>query len=198
MVYILYIFTLFLTERLPHQQTRPKVITLFRNESWNTNKTFCLCPRHRLFSGSTIFAGLSYIDSLYYHPTFANNSSCSSQCCPHLGAINSCRRNGAAGPACTQPPRRHTFNWLSRKRTKRERHLMTSSSRDYVINVCSEDVYRFYNCVGQRNVYPQLHDRSWCTLPHRWDEMCSVSHTYLAQSRTCRRQNQFKMLSSSV
>ena len=31
-------------------------------------KCFCLCARHWVFSGSTIFVGLSYIDSLYYHP----------------------------------------------------------------------------------------------------------------------------------
>ena len=39
-VYILFSFCLFLTERLPHQQSRPKVITLFTNESWNTNQMF--------------------------------------------------------------------------------------------------------------------------------------------------------------
>ena len=39
-VYILFSFSLFLTERFPHQQTRPNVITLFTNESWNTNEMF--------------------------------------------------------------------------------------------------------------------------------------------------------------
>ena len=40
MVYILFSFSRFLTERFPHQQTRPNVITLFTNESWNTNQMF--------------------------------------------------------------------------------------------------------------------------------------------------------------
>ena len=40
MVYILFRFSLFLTERFPHQQTRPNVITLFTNELWNSNKMF--------------------------------------------------------------------------------------------------------------------------------------------------------------
>ena len=40
MVYILFSLSLFLTERFLYQQTRPNVITLFTNESWNTNKLF--------------------------------------------------------------------------------------------------------------------------------------------------------------
>ena len=39
-MYILFSFSLFLTERFPDQQTRPNVITRFTNESWNTNKMF--------------------------------------------------------------------------------------------------------------------------------------------------------------
>ena len=70
MVYILLNVSLFLTERFPHQQTRPNVITLFTNESWNTNTMFlCMCKALSILSKYTIFAGLSYIDSLYYHPT---------------------------------------------------------------------------------------------------------------------------------
>ena len=60
-------FSLFLTERLPHQQMRQKVKINFKNKSWNTNRMFCLCVRHWVFPGSTIFAGLSCTDSLCYH-----------------------------------------------------------------------------------------------------------------------------------
>ena len=46
-VYILFSFSLFLTERLPPQQTRPNVITLFLQMNRGTQiKCFCLCARH--------------------------------------------------------------------------------------------------------------------------------------------------------
>ena len=39
-VHILFSLSLFFTERFPNQQITPNVITLFANESWNTNKMF--------------------------------------------------------------------------------------------------------------------------------------------------------------
>ena len=51
MVYILLNFSLFLTERFPQQQTRPNVITLFTNESWNRNEMFLsMCKALRFLS----------------------------------------------------------------------------------------------------------------------------------------------------
>ena len=70
MVYNLFTFSLFLTKRYFHQQTKQNVMTLFLQIFRGTQvKCFSLCERRWIFSGSTIFAGLFYIDSLNYHPT---------------------------------------------------------------------------------------------------------------------------------
>ena len=69
MVYILLSCSLFLTETFPHQQTRPNVITLVTIESWKKTIMFLSMCKALSFLMKYNLAGLSYIDSLYYHST---------------------------------------------------------------------------------------------------------------------------------
>ena len=56
---------------LPHQQLRPKVKTLFTNESWNSNKMFlCMCKALSFLRKSNLCWPFLYRFTVTYHPIF--------------------------------------------------------------------------------------------------------------------------------
>ena len=106
-------------------------LTLFTNESWNTNKMF--------LSMCKAFSFLYNLRWPFLYRFIVSSSHLRGQRFLPVAVLSTCRGHQlvsserSGGTRVLPAASKCTFNRLTRKRTKRERHLMTSSSLDDVV-----------------------------------------------------------------